>query len=100
MITAQADRLYQALASQNSEPNPGNAQDSTDAQANQCSLNPLPQIPFARAIAVLYQDHFQFIANPQALDGIDPETINLSQLSELFQERAITIGTPCAEGKY
>lgn len=85
LITAQADRLYQALISQDEG-------SSTPGQAPEQPL-PLPQASSATAIAVLFQDHFQLILNPKSFSRIDPEAFALSQLT------GKTIGTPQAGGQ-
>ena len=64
LIAAQADRLYYSLTSQ------GNGQ----------STAKLPTAVSARAIAVLFEDRFQLIVDPDKIDVADPENFDLSRL--------------------
>ncbi|MEL7507356.1 MAG: TAXI family TRAP transporter solute-binding subunit [Cyanobacteria bacterium J06554_1] len=65
VITAQADRLYYSLIPQ-------------PAQNN---ANSLPPASAARAIAVLYQDHFQMLVDPKKISIASPDTADLSKLT-------------------
>lgn len=87
LITAQADRLYLSLTSTAETPAASAVQQNRPAPAS------LPQVSSARAIAVLYQDHFQLILNPRSFGATNPETFDISQLSNA------TIGTPQAGGQ-
>lgn len=93
LITAQADRLYQSLASQESDPNSDNLPNSDS------NLEPLPQASSARVIAILYQDHFQFLVNPAKLNRTAAADIDLAKVADLFPQDVITIGTPQAGGQ-
>lgn len=64
LITAQADRLYYSLIPQQAG--------STDG---------LPSAASARAIAVLFQDHFQLLVDPTKFNISSAESADLSQLT-------------------
>ena len=62
LITAQADRLYYSLI----------------PAGNQ---NPLPPASSARALTVLFQDHFQLLVDPDQTGITTPEDANLAKLT-------------------
>lgn len=88
LITAQADRLYDSLTTRNSDSTP-------TTQESPAEPGPwLPPATSARAIAVLYQDHFQLLVNPARYRGaIDAATFDIPRL------QGRTIGTPQAGGQ-
>ncbi|MEM9977752.1 MAG: TAXI family TRAP transporter solute-binding subunit [Cyanobacteria bacterium P01_D01_bin.2] len=64
LITAQADRLYYSLI-----PTQDGTQDS------------LPSASSARALTVLFQDHFQLLVDPDQIGITTPEDANLAKLT-------------------
>lgn len=64
LITAQADRLYYSLI-----PQPAGNSDG------------LPSAASARAIAVLFQDHFQLLVDPAKFNITGAESADLTQLT-------------------
>ncbi len=65
LITAQADRLYYSLIPQRADDSPAG----------------LPSAASARALAILYQDHFQLLVDPEKINLTSPEMADLSKLT-------------------
>ena len=85
LITAQADRLYYSLI-------PQRVDNNTPAD--------LPAASSARALAVLYQDHFQLLVDPQKITITNPDEADLSQLTTgPNQLNGQKIATPEAGGQ-
>lgn len=82
LITAQADRLYYSLIPQRAGP------------------DELPSAASARALAVLFQDHFQLLVDPQKIAIPGPNEADLSKLTiGSNQLNGKKIATPEAGGQ-